>query len=69
MRLSWTEQEESVLRTICENGGTVDDAVKILRDRSGNAILAKCKSLGVRLSGPTPEIDEAAFKAFLKGKK
>ena len=67
MSFKWSEQEEEMLKTICESGGSKDEAVQIL-GRTIHAIEAKTKYLDLRFTAGHPELDMDAYKKYLKQK-
>ena len=64
----WTDKELDVLQKIGDNHGTIRDAMEIFPYRSKESIRNKCFDLRISLSGPRPEINEEAFREFLKSR-
>jgi len=57
-----------MLRTISENDGSLEDAIKIIKGRHCDGIRAMADRLGLYLRR-TREIDMEAFQEFIKSHK
>ena len=66
-RAPWTKPEDEVIEKLHKAGRTYDDATRVLKSRSREAIRARALSIGKPLSGPLPEIDFEEFKRLMRG--
>jgi hypothetical protein len=66
VKRNWTEPEIKILKEMSAAGFTPDQAGKVLKSRSIDAIKCQAGKLGLPLNGVAPEIDMDAFKQLMR---
>lgn len=68
MNIPWTEGEREILKTMIAARKRAADIGRVLKSRSTAAIFNQAYSMGLKITGETPEIDADEFKRIMKGR-
>ena len=67
-RIPWTDKEVERIKIMVESRATLADLAVVFRSRTRTALQQKLRAVGLKIYEPSPDIDESAFKRFLKEK-
>lgn len=65
-KMPWADKELERMKVMIESRATLDDLCNVLRARTKASIQQKLRLLRWKIYAPDPDIDESAFKRFLK---